>query len=136
MEDSGTRSGGAPARRAPARADEILFYLNSGLLRQRTWNAADLGGRHAAGRPGPLPDGPPPVLAIERAAPAAGGRPRRLERGDRAAARAHAGRACALYRSPESLVTLAVAVLATGDFPAALRLWREIRAGSGPSARQ
>ncbi len=77
------------------------------------------------------------VLAIERAA----ARRRRqaraaLERGDRAAARAHAGRACALYRSPESLVTLAVAVLATGDFPAALRLWREIRAGSGPSARQ
>jgi len=77
------------------------------------------------------------VLAIERAA----SRHRRqaraaLDRGDCAVARAHAGRACALHRSPESLVTLAAATLADRDFPAALRLWREIREGSGPSARQ
>ena len=77
------------------------------------------------------------VLAVERAA----ARHRRqgvaaLDRGDRAAARAHAGRACALHRSPESLTALAVTALAAGDFPAALRLWRETRAGSGPSARQ
>ncbi|MYN64600.1 MAG: hypothetical protein F4X11_06170 [Acidobacteria bacterium] len=77
------------------------------------------------------------VLAIERAA----ARHRRqaraaLEHGDREAARAHAGRACALHRSPESLTALAVTALAAGDFPAALRLWREIRAGSGPIGRQ
>ncbi len=77
------------------------------------------------------------VLAIERAA----GRHRQevraaLDRGDRAEARAHAGRACALHRSLESLTALAVAALASGDFPAALRLWREIRAGSGPIERQ
>ncbi len=77
------------------------------------------------------------MLAIERAA----ARHRRqvrtaLERGDCAEARGHAGRACALHRSAESLTALAVAALADRDFPAALRLWREIRAGSGPSARQ
>ena len=77
------------------------------------------------------------VLAIERAA----ARHRRLaraalERGDRGEARAHAGRACALHRSPASLVVLALAALADGDFPAALRLWREIRSGSGPSGLQ
>ena len=77
------------------------------------------------------------VLAIERAA----ARHRRqaraaLERGDRTAARAHAARACALHRSPESLTALAVAALADRDFPAALQLWREIRNGSDPSALQ
>ena len=77
------------------------------------------------------------VLAIERAA----ARHRRqaraaLDRGDRAAARTHAGRACALHRSPESLAVFAVTALAAGDFPAALQLWRRIRAGSGPFERQ
>ena len=75
------------------------------------------------------------MLVIERAA----ARRRRLaraalERGDRGEARAHAGRACALHRSPESLAELALAALADRDFPAALRLWREIRNGSDPSA--
>ena len=77
------------------------------------------------------------MLATERAA----ARHRRqaraaLDRGDRAAARLHAGRACALHRSPESLTALAVAALAARDFPAALRLWREIRTGSVPIERQ
>ena len=73
------------------------------------------------------------VLAIEQSA----ARRRRLARaalgrGDRGEARAHAGRACALHRSPESLAVLALAALADRDFPAALRLWREIRAESVP----
>ena len=77
------------------------------------------------------------VLATERAA----ARHRRqaraaLGRGDRAAARAHAARACALHRSPESVTVLAVAALADRDFPAALRLWRQIRNGSDPGARR
>ena len=72
------------------------------------------------------------VLAIERAA----ARWRRqahaaLDRGDCQEARAHAGRACALHRSPESLAVLALAALTDRDFPAALRLWSEIRGGSG-----
>jgi len=76
------------------------------------------------------------VLAIERAA----ARHRRqaraaLDRGDRAEARVCGDRACALHRSPESLTTLALAALADRDFPAAIRLWREVRAGSGPAAR-
>ena len=70
------------------------------------------------------------VLAIERAA----ARHRRqareaLDRSDPAGARDHAGRACALHRSRESLTVLALAALADRDFPGALRLWREIRAG-------
>ena len=77
------------------------------------------------------------VLAIERAA----ARHRRQARaalsgGDRAAARAHAGRARALHRSPESVTVLAVAALADRDFPAALRLWRQLRNGFDPSARR
>ena len=77
------------------------------------------------------------VLAIERSA----ARHRRLaraalERGDPGEARAHAGRACALHRSADSLIALALAALADRDFPAALRLWREIRNGSDPSARR
>ena len=77
------------------------------------------------------------VLAIERAAARHRQQARAaLDRGDHAAARAHAGRACALHRSPESLVTLAATALAARDFPAALRLWREIRNGSDPSARR
>ncbi len=77
------------------------------------------------------------VLAIERAAARHRRRARAaLERGDRAAARAHAGRACTLHRCPESLTVRALAALADGDFLAALRLWREIRNGSDPSARQ
>ncbi|MYH28095.1 MAG: hypothetical protein F4137_04390 [Acidobacteria bacterium] len=77
------------------------------------------------------------VLAIERAAARLRRQARAaLGRDDRAAARAHAGRACALHRSPESLTVLAVAALADRDFPAALRLWRETRNGSAPSARQ
>ena len=77
------------------------------------------------------------VLAIERAA--AGHRRQArvaLDSGDRVAARAHAGRACALHRSPESLTVLALAALADNDFPATLRLWREIRAASVPIERQ
>ena len=77
------------------------------------------------------------VLAIERAAARHRCHARAaLDRGDRAAARAHAGRACDLHRSPESLAVLALAALAASDFPAALRLWREIRAGSAPGGRQ
>ncbi len=77
------------------------------------------------------------VLAIERAA----ARRRRqaraaLDRGDRVEARTCAGRAGALHRSPESLTMLALAALADRDFPAALRLWREIRAESVPGERQ
>ena len=73
------------------------------------------------------------VLAVERAA----ARYRRqtraaLDRGDRAEARDRAGRACALHRSPASVTALALAALADRDFPAALRLWREVRAGSAP----
>ncbi len=77
------------------------------------------------------------VLAIERAAARHRQEARAaIDRGDRAEARAHAARACALHRSSESLTALAVAALADRDFPAALRLWRETRAGSDPSARQ
>ena len=73
------------------------------------------------------------VLEVERCA----ARHRRLaraalDRGDRGEARARAGRACALHRDRESLIALALAALADRDFPAALRLWREIRAGSVP----
>ena len=70
------------------------------------------------------------VLAIERAA--AGCRRRALaalERGCRPAAHALASRACALHRSHDSLAVRAVVALAEGDFPLALRLWREIRQG-------
>ena len=70
------------------------------------------------------------VLAIERAA--AGCRRRALaalERGCGPAARALASRACALHRSRDSLAVRAVVALAEGDFPLALRLWREIRQG-------
>ena len=73
------------------------------------------------------------VLAVERAA----ARHRRqahaaLHRDDRATARHLAARACALHRSPESLTTLAAAALADRDFPAAIRLWREISGRSAP----
>ena len=68
------------------------------------------------------------VLAVERAAV----RHRRqaqaaLERGCGTQARAGAGRACALHRSSDSLKVRALVALADGDFPLALRLWREIR---------
>ncbi|MCY4605891.1 MAG: hypothetical protein OXE49_16795 [Gemmatimonadetes bacterium] len=68
------------------------------------------------------------VLAVERAA----GRHRRwaqaaLERGCGTQARACARRACALHRSPDSLKVRALVALADGDFPLAVRLWREIR---------
>ena len=72
------------------------------------------------------------VRAIERAA--AGCRRRALaalERGQRSDARSSACRACALHRSPESVVVRAVVALADRDFPLALRLWREIRQGRG-----
>ena len=77
------------------------------------------------------------VLAIERAA----ARHRRqaraaLSRGARAAARAHAARACALHRSPESVTVLAVAALADRDFPAALRLLSALTGGSGLAIRR
>ena len=70
------------------------------------------------------------VLAVERAAD----RQRRharaaLERGYRSQARACARRACALHRSPDSLRVRALVALGDGDFPLALRLWREIRQG-------
>ncbi|MXX37060.1 MAG: hypothetical protein F4Z85_03095 [Gemmatimonadetes bacterium] len=70
------------------------------------------------------------VLAVERAA----GRHRRqalaaFERGCRDQARACARRACALHRSRDSLKVQALVALADGDFPLALRLWREIRQG-------
>ena len=58
------------------------------------------------------------VLAIERAAARRRRRARAaLERGDRREARAHAGRACALHRSPESLAVLALAALADTRLP-------------------
>ena len=77
------------------------------------------------------------VLAIERAAARRRRRARAaLDRGDRGEARAHAGRACALHRSPEALAVLALAALADRDFPAALRLWREIRAESAAGERR
>ena len=71
------------------------------------------------------------VLAVEQAA----ARCRRqalaaLDRGDRAAAREQAARACALHRSPGSLVAAALAALADRDFPAALRFWRATRAAA------
>ena len=73
------------------------------------------------------------VLAVERAAARYRCQTRAaLDRGDRAEARACAGRACALHRSPASVAALALAALADRDFPAALRLWREVRAGSAP----
>lgn len=70
------------------------------------------------------------VLAVEQAAE----RQRRsaraaLERGCLAQARALADRACALHRSGDSLKVLALVALRDGDFPLALRLWREIRQG-------
>ena len=75
------------------------------------------------------------VRAIERAA--AGHRKRALAalgRGRRAEAQAASNRACALHRSDDSLVVRAVVALGDGDFPLALRLWREIRRG-GPETR-
>ncbi len=73
------------------------------------------------------------VLAVERAAARHRQRARAaLGRGDHAEARNLAARACALHRSPESLTALAVAALADRDFPAALRLSREIRSRSAP----
>ena len=73
------------------------------------------------------------VLAIERAAASHRRQARAaLERGDRAEARNRARRACTLHRSSESLAALALAALADSDFPAAIRLWREIRTGSVP----
>ena len=72
------------------------------------------------------------VLAIERAA--AGHRRRALAalaRRGRPEARAFASRACTLHRSRDSLVVRAVVALADGDFPLALRLWREIGQGRG-----
>ena len=75
------------------------------------------------------------VLSVERAA----ARCRRqalaaLDRGDRAAARERAGRACALHRCPESLTVAALAALADRDFPAAVRLWRATRAAAAARA--
>lgn len=73
------------------------------------------------------------VLAVERAAARHRRRTRAaLERGDAAEARGCAERACALHRSPVSVTALALTALAGRDFPAALRLWREVRAGSAP----
>lgn len=72
------------------------------------------------------------VLAVERAA--AGCRREALaalDRGDRAAARERAARACALHRSPASLSAAALAALADRDFAAAVRLWRAARAAAG-----
>ena len=74
------------------------------------------------------------VLAVEQAA----ARCRRqalaaLGRGDCAAARERAARACALHRSRESLAAAALAALADRDFPAALRWWRATRAATGAS---
>ena len=70
------------------------------------------------------------VLAIERAA--AGCRARALAvlgRGYRREARRLARRACTLHRSHDSVVVRAAVALADGDFPLALRLWREIHQG-------
>ena len=68
------------------------------------------------------------VLAVERAAVRHQRSARAaLRRGCRAQARAGAGRACALHRSTDSLKVRALVALADGDFPLALRLWREIR---------
>ena len=71
------------------------------------------------------------VLSVERAA--AGCRREALaalDRGDRAAARERAARACTLHRSPESLAAAALAALADRDFPAAVRWWRATRAAA------
>ena len=77
------------------------------------------------------------MLAIERAAARHRQEARAaLDRDDCAEARARAARACALHRSPESLTALALVALADRDFPAAIRLWREVRAGSAPAGRQ
>ena len=75
------------------------------------------------------------VRAIERAA--AEYRKRALaalERGRGKDAQAASNRACALHRSDDSLIVRAVVALDDGDFPLALRLWREIRRG-GPETR-
>ena len=70
------------------------------------------------------------VLAIERAAADCRRRAlAALERGCRSEAGAFASRACTLHRSRDSLIVRAVVALAGGDFPLALRLWREIRQG-------
>ena len=68
------------------------------------------------------------VLAVEQAA----ARQRRsaraaLERGCISQARVAAHRAGALHRSRDSLKVQALVALRDGDFPLALRLWREIR---------
>ena len=68
------------------------------------------------------------VTVVERAA--AGYRRQALaalEQGLRPDARSLASRACTLHRSRESVAVRAVVALADGDFPLALRLWREIR---------
>ena len=86
----------------------------------------------------PLPDGPAAGAGdrTRRGPPPAGGprrpRSRRLRRGPCPRRPA----ACALHRSPESLTALALVALADRDFPAAIRLWREVRAGSAPAGRQ
>ena len=74
------------------------------------------------------------VLSVERAA--AGCRREALaalDRGDRAAARERAARACALHRSPDNLTAAALAALADRDFPAAVRWWRATRAAADAS---
>ena len=76
------------------------------------------------------------VLAVEQAAARCRRQARAaLDLGDPAEARHRAGRACTLHRSPESLMALALAALADRDFPAAIRLWREIRAGRASGAK-
>ena len=75
------------------------------------------------------------VLSVERAA--AGCRREALaalDRGDRAAARERAARACALHRSPDNLAAAALGALADRDFPAAVRLWRASRAAADAAA--
>ena len=67
------------------------------------------------------------VLAIERTASSHRRRAlAALDRGRRSEAGEFANRACILHRSRDSLTVRAVVALADGDFPLALRLWREI----------
>ena len=76
------------------------------------------------------------VLAVERTADRHRQRAlAALGRGAGSEARDFAHRACALHRSPDSLTVRALVALRDGDFPLALRLWREIRNGSGTEAQ-
>ena len=73
------------------------------------------------------------VLAIERLAAQCREQSRRaLDAGRLREAESHSRRACALYRSAQSLAERARVAVATGNYSLALALWREARGAGTP----